>query len=93
MIHFYSSYNSRLSFVLVERHKYCGINSGQISFPGETYEEQDKDFFATALREANEELAIKKSTVKYISSLSKVFILPSNFLVTPFYRMILFVQT
>jgi len=37
LTHFYSSYNGRLSFVLVECHKYCGIHSGQISFPGGKY--------------------------------------------------------
>ena len=46
--------------------------------------DKDKDLFSTALREANEEVAIQKSTVEYIRTLSKIFIPPSNFMVTPF---------
>ena len=84
LIHFYPSHNDRLSFVLIERNTYPGIHSGQISFPGGKYDNQDKDLWATALREANEELAIQKSQVEHIKTLSKVFIPPSNFLVTPF---------
>ena len=84
LIHIYPSYNGQLSFVLIERNKYPGFHSGQISFPGGKYEDNDKDLFATALREANEEVAIQKSTVEYIRTLSKVFIPPSNFIVTPF---------
>ena len=84
LIHFYPSYNGQLSLVLIERNKYPGVHSGQISFPGGKYEDKDKDLFATALREANEEVAIQKSTVEYIRTLSKIFIPPSNFMVTPF---------
>ena len=84
LIHIYPSYNGQLSFVLIERNKYPGFHSGQISFPGGKYEDKDKDLFATALREANEEVAIQKSTVEYIRTLSKIFIPPSNFMVTPF---------
>ena len=84
LIHFYPSENDQLSFVLIERNKYPGVHSGQISFPGGKYEDKDKDLFSTALREANEEVAIQKNTVEYIRTLSKVFIPPSNFIVTPF---------
>ena len=84
LIHFYPSNNDQLSFVLIERNKYPGVHSGQISFPGGKYEDKDKDLLATALREANEEVAIQKSTVDYIRTLSKVFIPPSKFMVTPF---------
>ena len=84
LIHFYPGENDQLSFVLIERNKYPGVHSGQISFPGGKYEDKDKDLFSTALREANEEVAIQKNTVEYIRTLSKVFIPPSNFIVTPF---------
>ena len=42
------------------------------------------DLLATALREANEEVAIQKSQVEFIRTLSKVYIPKSNFLVSPF---------
>ena len=69
---------------MIERSKYPGIHSGQISFPGGKYENQDNELWETALREANEEIGIQKADIKYVMSLSNIFIPPSNFLVTPF---------
>ena len=84
LIHFYPSHNGQLNFVLIECKKYPGIHSGQIGFPGGKYDDQDKYLLVTALREANEEVAIQKSQEEYIRTLSKVFIPQSNFLVNPF---------
>ena len=69
---------------MIERSKYPGIHSGQISFPGGKYENQDNELWETALREANEEIGIQKADIIYVMSLSNIFIPPSNFLVTPF---------
>ena len=84
LILFFPSQNGQLNLVLIERSKYPGIHSGQISFPGGKYEDQDNELWETALREANEEIGIQKSDIKYVMSLSNIFIPPSNFLVTPF---------
>jgi len=70
--------------VLMRRHVYEGTHSGQISFPGGKRESLDKDLRETALREANEELAIDKNKVNIIGELTKVYIPPSRFLVSPF---------
>ena len=84
LILFFPSPNGQLNLVLIERSKYPGIHSGQISFPGGKYENQDNELWETALREANEEIGIQKADIKYVMSLSNIFIPPSNFLVTPF---------
>jgi 8-oxo-dGTP pyrophosphatase MutT (NUDIX family) len=69
--------------VLIQRHKYDGKHSGQISFPGGKYEETDEDISYTALREANEEVGIVKDDVEIIGQISNVFIPISNFYVSP----------
>ena len=84
LILFFPSPNGQLNLVLIERGKYPGVHSGQISFPGGKYENQDNELWETALREANEEIGIQKADIIYVMSLSNIFIPPSNFLVTPF---------
>jgi len=70
-------------FVLIERTKYQGKHSGQISFPGGKKEKTDTNILETALREAQEETNIKKDGLNIVGELSKIYIPPSNFEVTP----------
>lgn len=70
--------------VLIERTDYGGVHSKQISFPGGKNEKNDKDMFATACRETDEEIGIPCSAVNIIGKLSDLYIPPSNFLVSPF---------
>lgn len=70
--------------VLMERTSYNGVHSGQISFPGGSWEKKDNSFQETALREANEEVGILPNDVEVIGQLSDMYIPPSNFLVHPF---------
>jgi 8-oxo-dGTP pyrophosphatase MutT (NUDIX family) len=70
--------------VLIKRNSYHGVHSAQIAFPGGKPEVEDKDLQATALREAWEEIGVNIQEVKIVTHLSKVYIQPSNFLVTPF---------
>jgi len=70
--------------VLMQRNVYDGTHSGQISFPGGKRESEDQSLEHTALREANEELAIDKNKVNIIGELTQVYIPPSRFLVNPF---------
>jgi len=70
-------------FVLIERPTYLGTHSGQISFPGGKKEKEDLDITHTAIREAWEETNINKEELNIIGELSKIFIPPSNFDVTP----------
>jgi len=70
-------------FVLIERTTYKGQHSGQISFPGGKQEKEDVSIIETALREAQEETNIEREEIQIIGELSKIFIPPSNFEVTP----------
>ena len=69
--------------VLILRNVYDGVHSGQVSFPGGKYEKHDHTLINTALREAQEEIAIRAEDVCVIGKLSKLYIPPSNFNVLP----------
>lgn len=73
-----------LHVALMRRAEYKGTHSRQVSFPGGKQEEQDEDFLATALREANEEMGIDREQVLILGQLTEVYIPPSRFLVYPF---------
>lgn len=77
-------YQGEIYTVLMQRNEYEGIHSGQISFPGGKREHNDESLWHTALREANEELAILPTDVQMIGELTQVYIPPSRFLVSPF---------
>ena len=68
--------------VLTQRHQYDGVHSGQISFPGGRHE-QNESMIETAIRECDEEVGIALTPLDIITTLSEVYIPPSNFLVTP----------
>jgi len=76
--------NKRLKLIFIKRSENGGIHSGQISFPGGKYENNDKDFQTTALREAYEEIGVEPKTIEIIGQLSDLYIPPSNFLVKSF---------
>lgn len=71
-------------FPLILRPKYDGTHGGQVAFPGGQVEPQDENLARTALREAQEEVGIKAIDVQVMGSLTKIFIPPSNFWVTPY---------
>ncbi|MBA2407969.1 MAG: CoA pyrophosphatase [Chitinophagales bacterium] len=71
--------------VLIRRPDKQGIHSGQISFPGGSYDDEtDRDLQSTALREAEEEIGIKKEDVKIIGKTTPLIIPVSGFHVQPF---------
>jgi len=61
-----------------------GNHGGQISFPGGGMNESDKDLSETALREAEEEIGVKRSTVSIVGALSPLYIPVSNYMVHPY---------
>lgn len=75
--------NDRIHTALMMRPDYQGVHSNQVSFPGGRKEESDEDIQFTALREAEEELGIRKEKVSVIGHLSELYIPPSKSLVTP----------
>ncbi len=70
--------------VMIQRPDYRGVHGGQISFPGGRYEEKDDSLMDTALREAQEEVGVRPDSVEVLYMLTKLYIPPSNFLVSPF---------
>ncbi len=84
LIHVYPDKNNEARFILIRRNIYNGVHSGQISLPGGKFQQNDLTNWNTALREASEEVGITKDIVEKIKELTKVYIPPSNFIVTPF---------
>lgn len=70
--------------VLIQRPKYNGVHSGQISFPGGRYEKDDLDLKATALRETKEEVGVDPALIEVIGKLTDLYIPPSNHRVSPY---------
>jgi 8-oxo-dGTP pyrophosphatase MutT (NUDIX family) len=71
--------------VLTERVTRDGHHSGEVSFPGGRAEATDTDLVATALREAEEEVALDSAAVglRVIGRLERFWIPISNYDVTP----------
>lgn len=72
-----------LTTVLMRRTPDPGVHSGQIGFPGGSWEADDPDMTATALREACEEIGVCEEALIVLGSLTPVYIPPSQFLVYP----------
>jgi len=73
----------QILFPLIKRPEYPGAYSGQVSLPGGKAE-PGEELVDTALREAWEEIGVDRSALEVIGRLSDFFVIPSNFLVTPF---------
>jgi 8-oxo-dGTP pyrophosphatase MutT (NUDIX family) len=76
--------NGELHVLLMKRMEDKGAHSGQVSFPGGSYDDSDADFKATALREAQEEVGILSSEVDILGALTSLYIPVSNYNVYPF---------
>ncbi|MFN3165094.1 MAG: CoA pyrophosphatase, partial [Pseudohongiellaceae bacterium] len=68
--------------VLTVRSENLRSHAGQISLPGGSWEEQDVDPIATALRESEEEIGLERHRVDVIGKLGDMA-LPSGFRITP----------
>lgn len=79
---FYPNNQDETCFILTKRAQYKGVHSSQISFPGGKQETFDTDLRETALRETYEEIGI--NNIKIFRNLTKTYIPPSNFYVSPF---------
>lgn len=81
---FYPNNGDVTHLALILRKTYKGVHSAQIGFPGGKFEENDNSIQETALRETEEEVGVKKSTVSVLKKLTEIYIPPSNFFVQPF---------
>ncbi len=76
--------DGELYLPLTRRTDRVATHKGQISLPGGAQEPEDASLWETALREANEEIAVDPAAVRYIGALSPLLIPASNFNVYPF---------
>ncbi|MFA0960654.1 CoA pyrophosphatase [Roseivirga sp. BDSF3-8] len=74
-------------FPLIRRPQYPGVHGGQVSFPGGKLEMDETDLQA-ALRETEEEIGVPAGEINVLGALSRLYIPPSNFLVSPFVGMV-----
>ncbi len=75
--------NNECFFLLTKRSNEVRHHKGEISFPGGTREDSDKDMMDTALRECCEEVGIKRNDVEIIGRLDDVYTL-TGFVITPY---------
>lgn len=81
---FYPDNTNQTKFLLTQRASYNGTHSAQISFPGGKIEKGDNNLEETALRETFEETGVSQNDIKIYREITKTYIPPSNFWVTPF---------
>lgn len=70
--------------LLTERSKHVSGHRGEISLPGGRPEPGDRSLFATALREAQEEIGIDPLAVTLLGALAPVSTYVTNYSITPF---------
>ncbi|HEX2896840.1 MAG TPA: CoA pyrophosphatase [candidate division Zixibacteria bacterium] len=79
----YRNKSGELILVMVRRTE-GDIHGGQLAFPGGKVSAADRTPLDTALREAEEEIGLKKSNVEILEQLPNVFTQTSRFDITPF---------
>lgn len=72
-----------MRLLLIERAGNLRAHAGQLAFPGGKPEPADRDLLETALREAEEEVALPRAQVEILGRLPPVPV-PSGFMVVPF---------
>lgn len=77
-----------LQVLFIRRSERLSSHQGQVAFPGGRVEAYDRDLLATALREAEEEVALRPHTVTVLGRLSTVRTRATGFVVTPFVGLI-----
>ncbi|NQY64631.1 MAG: CoA pyrophosphatase [Alteromonadaceae bacterium] len=75
-------HQDHMEVLLTKRAKHLTHHAGQVSFPGGKVELSDKSLAATAIREANEEIALPLNAAKIIGQLHPYQTI-SGYIVTP----------
>jgi 8-oxo-dGTP pyrophosphatase MutT (NUDIX family) len=70
--------------VLTRRSPRMRLHAHEIAFPGGRKDDDDEDLWATAVREAHEEVALDVSTVEQVGMLDSFVTVGSRTLVTPY---------
>ncbi len=76
--------NGQYHILFIKRTERVEKHKGEISFPGGTYEAQDKTLLGTALRESAEEINLKPDDVEILGELAEVSSVKTNYAITPF---------
>jgi 8-oxo-dGTP pyrophosphatase MutT (NUDIX family) len=74
--------------VFTERRADLRRHAGEISFPGGTRDHPDEDLLDTALREAEEEIALGRADVEVVGALPPIGTFVTNYKVHPFVGLI-----
>jgi 8-oxo-dGTP pyrophosphatase MutT (NUDIX family) len=74
--------------LFIKRTEKVKNHKGQISFPGGTYEEEDRTLLDTALRESAEEIGLRAEDVEVLGELDDEITTTSNYIVSPYVAMI-----
>jgi 8-oxo-dGTP pyrophosphatase MutT (NUDIX family) len=74
--------------VLTKRRADLRSHAGEISFPGGRQDPEDADLQTTALREAEEEIGLPRSSVNLLGELPPISTFVTNYLIHPFVAMI-----
>ena len=69
--------------VLIERASSLRNHAGQLAFPGGKPDPEDRDLLDTALREAEEEVALPRAQLTILGRLTPVAV-PTGFVITPY---------
>lgn len=75
--------NNRYKLILTERSQNLNNHAGEISFPGGTYDLEDKSLFNTIIRETYEEIGLQLFNKHYIGQLNDIWTL-TGYLIQPF---------
>ena len=71
--------------IFIRRSDHAPVHGGDVAFPGGRYDPaRDDTLFATALREAEEEIGLHPPDVELLYALPEVRTFSSNFLIAPF---------
>src|SRR5207244_8562733 len=79
----YRDADGRLRLVFIRRSPF-GVHGGQIAFPGGRREPEDPDLLTTALREAEEEIGLDRTSVEVLATLPVIETIATGFRVAPF---------
>jgi 8-oxo-dGTP pyrophosphatase MutT (NUDIX family) len=69
--------------IFIERGTYDGVHSGQIALPGGRMDPEDPDAEFTALREAEEEVAVPRQAVEVLGRLTELYVPASGHVIQP----------
>ena len=84
LIPVYCSAQDELHVILTRRSAMMKYHTHEVSFPGGKQEPEDQDLWATAIREAHEEIGLNPELPRFVGTLDSFVTVGSNSLVTPF---------